>query len=135
MGLSLAFGGHLTHGSPVSISGKYFKAAPYYLDKNGLIDYGEVEKLALKEKPKIIVCGATAYPRIIDFKKFGEIADSIDAYLLADISHIAGLIVGGAHPNPVPFVHIMMTTTHKTLRGPRGAMIMVTEKGLKKIQN
>ena len=132
MGLSLAFGGHLTHGSPVSISGKYFKAVPYYLDKNGLIDYGEVEKLALKEKPKIIVCGATAYPRIIDFKKFGEIADSIDAYLLADISHIAGLIVGGAHPNPVPFVHIMMTTTHKTLRGPKGAMIMVTEKGLKK---
>lgn len=132
LGLSLAFGGHLTHGSPVSISGKYFKVVPYHLDKNGLIDYDEVEKLALKERPNIIVCGATAYPRIIDFKRFGEIADKVEAYLLADISHIAGLIVGGVHPSPVSYVHIVMTTTHKTLRGPRGAMIMVTEKGLKK---
>lgn len=132
LGLSLAFGGHLTHGSPVSISGKYFKAIPYYLDKNGLIDYDQVEKLALREKPNIIVCGATAYPRIIDFKRFGEIADKTGAYLLADVSHIAGLIAGGAHPSPVPYVHIVMTTTHKTLRGPRGALIMVTEKGFKK---
>ena len=135
MGLSLAFGGHLTHGSPVSISGKYYKVVPYHLDKNGLIDYDEVEKLALKEKPKIIVCGATAYPRIIDFKRFGKISDRVGAYLLADISHIAGLIVAGAHPSPVPYAHIVMTTTHKTLRGPRGAMIMVTEKGLKKDPN
>jgi len=132
MGLSLAFGGHLTHGSPVSISGKYFKVIPYFLDENGLIDYDEVEKLALKERPSIIVCGATAYPRIIDFKRFGEIADKVGAYLLADISHIAGLVVGGVHPSPVPYVHIVMTTTHKTLRGPRGAIVMVTEKGLKK---
>jgi len=132
MGLSLAFGGHLTHGSPVSISGKYYKVVPYHLDKNGLIDYDEVEKLALKEKPKIIVCGATAYPRIIDFKRFGKISDRVGAYLLADISHIAGLIVAGAHPSPVPYAHIVMTTTHKTLRGPRGAIIMVTGEGLKK---
>ncbi|MBI2031953.1 MAG: serine hydroxymethyltransferase [Candidatus Levybacteria bacterium] len=132
LGLSLAFGGHLTHGSPVSFSGKYFKIIPYNLDKNGLINYDEVEKLALKERPNIIVCGATAYPRIIDFKRFGEIADKVEAYLLADVSHIAGLIIGGTHPSPIPYVHIVMTTTHKTLRGPRGAMIMVTEKGLKK---
>ena len=132
LGLSLAFGGHLTHGSPVSISGKYFKVVPYYLNKYGLIDYDEVEKLAMKERPNIIVCGATAYPRIIDFKRFGEIADKIGAYLLADISHVAGLVVGGVHPSPVPFAHIVMTTTHKTLRGSRGAVIMVTEKGLKK---
>jgi len=132
MGLSLAFGGHLTHGSPVSFSGKYFTIVAYGLDKNGIIDYDEVERLALLEKPKIIVCGATAYPRIIDFKRFGEIADKVGAYLLADISHITGLVVGGIHPSPVPYAHIIMTTTHKTLRGPRGAMIMVTEKGLKK---
>lgn len=132
MGLSLAFGGHLTHGSPVSFSGKYFTIVSYGLDDQGIIDYDEAERLALKEKPKIIVCGATAYPRIIDFKRFGEIADKCGAYLLADISHIAGLIAGRAHPGPVPYVDIIMTTTHKTLRGPRGAMIMVTEKGLKK---
>lgn len=132
MGLSLAFGGHLTHGSPVSFSGKYFTIISYKLDNQGIIDYDEVERLAVKEKPKIIVCGATAYPRIIDFKRFGEIADKVGAYLLADISHITGLIVSGVHPSPVPYVHIIMTTTHKTLRGPRGAMIMVTEKGLKK---
>lgn len=132
MGLSLAFGGHLTHGSPVSFSGKYFTIVSYELDKNGFLDYEKIEKLALKEKPKIIVCGATAYPRIINFKKFGQIADKVNAYLLADISHIAGLVVAGVHPSPVPYVHIIMTTTHKTLRGPRGAMLMVTEKGLKK---
>jgi len=98
MGLSLAFGGHLTHGSPVSISGKYFKAIPYELSKDGTLDYGAIEKLAQKEKPKIIVCGFTAYPRIIDFKKFGQIADQVGAYLLADISHIAGLVATGVHP-------------------------------------
>lgn len=132
MGLSLAFGGHLTHGSPVSFSGKYFKIASYQLNEKGLLDYDEIEKLAVKEKPAIIVCGATAYPRVIDFKRFGKIADKVGAYLLADISHIAGLVAGGAHPSPVPHVHIVMTTTHKSLRGPRGAMLMVTGKGLKK---
>lgn len=132
MGLNLSFGGHLTHGAPVSFSGKYFKTVQYQLNEKGLLDYDEIEKLALSEKPKLIVCGATAYPRIIDFKKFGKIADKVGAYLLADISHISGLVVGGAHPSPVPYVHIVMTTTHKTLRGPRGAILMVTEKGLKK---
>lgn len=132
MGLSLAFGGHLTHGSPASFSGKYFKIVSYHLDKKGFIDYEEAERLALSERPKIIVCGATAYPRIIDFKRFGEIADKAGAYLLADISHITGLVVAGVHPSPVPYAHIIMTTTHKTLRGPRGAMLMVTEKGLTK---
>ncbi|MFH1833346.1 MAG: serine hydroxymethyltransferase [Candidatus Levyibacteriota bacterium] len=132
MGLSLAFGGHLTHGAPVSFSGKYFKTVQYQLGKDGLLDYDELEKLAVKEKPKIIVCGYTAYPRIINFKRFGQIADKVGAYLLADISHITGLIVAGVHPSPIPYAHIVMTTTHKTLRGPRGAMIMVTDKGLKK---
>ncbi len=132
MGLSLAFGGHLTHGAPVSISGKYFKTVPYEVVKNGYLDYDAIEKIAKDQKPKIIVCGYTAYPRTIDFAKFAKIADSCGAYLLADVSHIAGLIVAGAHPSPVPHAHIVMTTTHKTLRGPRGAMIMVTEKGLKK---
>lgn len=132
MGLSLAFGGHLTHGTPVSISGKYFKTVQYVLGKNGLLDYDDVERMAIKEQPKIIVCGFTAYPRIIDFKRFGEIADKVGAYLLADISHITGLIIAGVHPSPVDYVHIIMTTTHKTLRGPRGAILMVTEKGLKK---
>ena len=132
MGLSLAFGGHLTHGSPVSFSGKYFPIVSYKLNKNGLLDYDEIEHLALKERPKIIVCGATAYPRIIDFKRFSEIADKVGAYLLADISHITGLIIGEVHPSPVSYADIIMTTTHKTLRGPRGAILMVTEKGLKK---
>jgi len=132
MGLSLAFGGHLTHGSPVSFSGKYFKTAQYTLGKDGFLDYKAIEKLAVSEKPKIIVCGATAYPRIIDFKKFAQIAKKVNAYLLADISHIAGLIAGGVHPSPSEYADILMTTTHKTLRGPRGAMIMVTNKGIKK---
>lgn len=132
MGLSLAFGGHLTHGAPVSLSGKYFKAVQYQLDEKGFHDYDAIEKMAVREKPKILICGGTAIPRIINFARFGEIADKIGAYLLADISHITGLIVAGVHPSPVPYAHILMTTTHKTLRGPRGAMIMVTEKGLKK---
>jgi glycine hydroxymethyltransferase len=132
MGLSLAFGGHLTHGTSVSFSGKYFKTVSYNLGKDNMLDYDAIEKIALAEKPKMIICGATAYPRIIDFEKFGKIAQKSGAYLLADISHIAGLVVAGVHPSPVPFVDIVMTTTHKTLRGPRGALIMVTEKGLKK---
>src|SRR3989338_8805538 len=132
MGLSLAFGGHLTHGSPVSISGKYFKAVPYELGRDGKLDFNAIEKIAKRERPKIIVCGFTAYPRAFEFEKFGEIADSINAYLLADISHIAGLVATGAHESPVAYAHIVMTTTHKTLRGPRGAILMVTEKGFKK---
>lgn len=132
MGLSLSNGGHLTHGQPQSATGKFFKSTLYALDKNGKFDFEAIEKQALKEKPDIIVCGFTAYPRIIDFKKFSKIAEKVGAYLLADVSHIAGLIVGGAHPSPVPYVDIVTTTTHKTLRGPRGALIMVTKKGLKK---
>lgn len=132
MGLALAFGGHLTHGQPVSATGKFFKSVQYTLGKDGYLDFEAIEKQAEKEKPDIIVCGFTAYPRIIDFKRFAQIADKVGAYLMADISHIAGLIVAEVHPSPVPFAHIITTTTHKTLRGPRGAMIMVTEKGLKK---
>ena len=132
MGLSLAFGGHLTHGQPVSATGKFFKSVQYTLGKDGHLDYDAIEKQAEKEKPDIIVCGFTAYPRIIDFKRFAQIADKVGAYLMADIAHITGLIVAGVHPSPVPYAHIITTTTHKTLRGPRGAMIMVTEKGLKK---
>lgn len=132
MGLSLAFGGHLTHGQPQSASGKFFKSTLYTLGKDGTLDFDEIEKQALKEKPDIIVCGFTAYPRVIDFKRFGKIADKVGAYLLADVSHIAGLIAAGVHPSPVPYAHIVTTTTHKTLRGPRGALIMVTEKGIKK---
>lgn len=132
MGLALSSGGHLTHGSPVSFSGKYFKTVSFPVTKNGTLNYDEIEKLAVKEKPQIIVCGFTAYPQVIDFERFGKIADKVGAYLLADISHIAGLVVGGAHPSPVPHAHIVMTTTHKSLRGPRGAMLMVTQKGLDK---
>lgn len=132
MGLSLAFGGHLTHGSPVAFSGKYFKVIPYTLNKEGLLDYEVIEKIAVHQKPKLIICGYTAYPRTIDFKRFASIARRANAYLMADISHIAGLVVGGVHESPVQYAHIITTTTHKTLRGPRGALIMVTDKGLKK---
>ena len=132
MGLSLAFGGHLTHGAAHTFSSRFFTPVQYILGKDGVLDFDEIEKLAVKEKPKIIVCGFTAYPRIIDFKRFSEIAEKVGAYLLADISHITGLIIAGVHPSPVPYVDIIMTTTHKTLRGPRGALIMVTEKGLRK---
>ena len=133
MGLALPMGGHLTHGWKVNFSAKFFKSVQYGVDeKTHLLNYSEIEKLAKENKPKLIFVGATAYPRIFDWKKLGEIADSVGAYLAADIAHIAGLVAGGAHPSPVPFVHIVTTTTHKTLRGPRGGMIMVTEKGLKK---
>ncbi|MBI2049383.1 serine hydroxymethyltransferase [Candidatus Roizmanbacteria bacterium] len=135
MGLKLAFGGHITHGLPLSFSGRFFKSVQYELAKDGSLDFDAIEKLAIKAKPKLIICGFTAFPRIIDFKKFGQIADKVGAYLMADIAHIAGLVVAGAHPSPVPYVHIITTTTHKTLRGPRGALIMVTEKGLKKDPN
>lgn len=125
MGLELASGGHLTHGHPkITFSGKYFNSVQYKVKSDGWIDYQEVLKMALAEKPKIIVCGGTAYPRIWDFKKFGEIAKKCGAYLLADISHITGLIIGGVHPSPFPYADVVMTTTHKTLRGPRGAMLL-----------
>jgi glycine hydroxymethyltransferase len=132
MGLDLTHGGHVTHGWKTSVSGMLFNSIPYHVNKDGFIDFDELEMLAKKHKPTLIWCGFTAYPRIIDFKRFAEIADSVDAYLVADISHIAGLIVGGAHPSPVKYAHIITTTTHKTLRGPRGAMIMVTKKGIEK---
>lgn len=132
MGLSLAAGGHLTHGAKASFTGKLFRSVQYEVNKEGLIDYDHVRKLAMKEQPKLIIAGITAYPRIIDWKKFEEIANECGAYLMADISHIAGLVVTGVYPSPVPYAHIITTTTHKTLRGPRGAMILVTKSGLKK---
>jgi glycine hydroxymethyltransferase len=133
MGLKLSGGGHLTHGHPkVTFSGKYFDSVQYNVEPDGRIDYDKVARLAKLEKPKIIVAGTTAYPRTLDWEKFAGIAKSVDAFLMADISHIAGLVVAGVHPSPVPYVDVVMTTTHKTLRGPRGAIILVTETGLKK---
>jgi glycine hydroxymethyltransferase len=133
MGMALPMGGHLTHGFPLSFSGKFFKSVQYGLnEKTYEIDYAKVQEMARQHRPKLMWVGGSAYPRIIDFKKMGEIAESVGAYLAADIAHIAGLVAGGAHPSPVAYVHIVTTTTHKTLRGPRGALIMVTEKGLKK---
>lgn len=124
MGMNLAHGGHLTHGSPVNFSGQYFKIVPYGLTPQGYIDYDEVERLALEHKPRLIICGASAYPRTIDFKRFREIADKCGALLMADIAHIAGLVAAGLHPSPFPYVDVATTTTHKTLRGPRGGMIL-----------
>ena len=132
MGLDLPSGGHLTHGWKFSMTSQFWKSVPYHTTPEGLIDFEEVTRLAREHKPKLIWCGATAIPRTIDFTKFAEIADEVGAYLVADISHIAGLVVGGVHPSPVAHAHIVTTTTHKTLRGPRGAMILVTEKGLAK---
>jgi len=133
MGMALPMGGHLTHGWKVNFSAKFFNSVQYGVDeKTHLISYEEIEKLAKENKPKLIWVGATAYPRIFDWKRLGEIADSVGAYLAADIAHIAGLVTGNAHPSPVPYVHIVSTTTHKTLRGPRGGMILVTQKGLDK---
>lgn len=133
MGLALPHGGHLTHGWKVNFSAKYYNSVQYGVDeKTGLIDYEGMRQLVIEKKPKLIWVGATAYPQIFDWKRLREIAELCGAYLAADISHIAGLIVGGVHPSPTPFAHIITTTTHKTLRGPRGAMIMVTEEGIKK---
>jgi len=133
MGLKLSSGGHLTHGHPgITFSGKFFTSVQFGTDDDGIINYDEVEKLAKKEKPKLMIIGTTAYPLILDWERLGGIADSIGAWFVADISHIAGLILSGVYPSPVPFCHIVTTTTHKTLRGPRGAMIMVTKKGVKK---
>ncbi|MFH1105734.1 MAG: serine hydroxymethyltransferase, partial [Candidatus Aenigmatarchaeota archaeon] len=132
MGLNLPDGGHLTHGWKTSVSGMFYKSVPYHVKENGYIDMDEVRTLALSHKPKLIWVGATAYPREIDFAAFGKIADEVGAYLAADVSHITGLILAGVHQSPVDYAHIIMTTTHKTLRGPRGAMLLVTQKGLEK---
>lgn len=127
MGMSLDHGGHLTHGSHVNMSGKNYHCVPYGVNEQGVIDYDEVERIALECKPKLIVCGASAYAREIDFKRFREIADKVGAILMADVAHIAGLIVTGLHPNPFPHAHVVTTTTHKTLRGPRGGMILCNQ--------
>ena len=124
MGMSLDAGGHLSHGSPVNFSGKYFNCVSYGVDKNGYIDYDNILELAKQHKPKLIIAGASAYPRIIDFKKFREIADEVGAYLMVDMAHIAGLVAAGLHPSPFPYTDVVTTTTHKTLRGPRGGVIL-----------
>ena len=123
LGMDLSNGGHLSHGSPVNFSGMYFNVLGYGIDENGMINYDEVEKLAKEHKPKLIICGASNYSKIIDFKRFREIADSVGAYLLADIAHIAGLVAGGVHPSPAGYAQFVTTTTHKTLRGPRGGIV------------
>ena len=127
LGMDLSNGGHLSHGSPVNFSGMYFNVLGYGVDENGMINYDEVEKLAKEHKPKLIICGASNYSKIIDFKRFREIADSVGAYLLADIAHIAGLVAGGVHPSPAGYAQFVTTTTHKTLRGPRGGIVMCDE--------
>ncbi len=134
LGMNLSEGGHLTHGSPVNISGTYFNFTAYGVDeKTEVIDYEKVREIAIKEKPKLIVAGASAYPRIIDFKKFKEIADEVDAYLMVDMAHIAGLVAAGLHPSPVPYADFVTTTTHKTLRGPRGGAILCKKEFAKAI--
>lgn len=134
MGMNLAHGGHLTHGSPVNMSGKYFNIVPYGVDDNtGRIDYDKMEKLAKENKPKLIVAGASAYPRIIDFERMAGIAKEVGAYFMVDMAHIAGLVAAGLHPSPVPYADIVTTTTHKTLRGPRGGMILCKEEFAKAI--
>jgi glycine hydroxymethyltransferase len=133
MGLSLSSGGHLTHGHPnITFSGKFYKSVQFGLGSDARIDYESMRTLALEHKPKVIILGTTAYPFIIDWEKARQIADEVGAFLVADISHIVGLVIAGVHPSPMPFAHVVMTTTHKSLRGPRGAMIMVTHEGVKK---
>ena len=133
MGMNLQQGGHLSHGSPVNISGKYFNIVPYGVsDETEMIDYDEMRKIALECKPKLIVVGASAYSRVIDFPRCREIADEVGAYLMVDMAHIAGLIAAGVHPSPVPYAHVVTTTTHKTLRGPRGGMILTNDEELAK---
>ena len=133
MGMSLAHGGHLTHGSPVNISGMYYNFVSYGLDdETEMINYDEVEKLAKEHQPKLIVAGASAYPRIIDFKRMADIAHSVGAYFMVDMAHIAGLVAAGEHPSPVPYADVVTTTTHKTLRGPRGGMILTNDEELAK---
>ncbi len=133
LSMNLAHGGHLSHGSPVNMSGKYWNIVPYGVSEaDGRIDYDEVERLALECNPKLILAGASAYPRVIDFKRFKEIADKVGAYLMVDMAHIAGLVATGAHPSPVPYAHVTTTTTHKTLRGPRGGLILTNDEELAK---
>ena len=127
MGMNLDHGGHLTHGSPVNFSGSYFHVVPYGVNDEGFIDYDKVEEIALECKPKMIIAGASAYARTIDFKRFREIADKVDAVLMVDMAHIAGLVAAGLHPSPIPYAHVTTTTTHKTLRGPRGGMILSSQ--------
>ena len=132
MGMNLDHGGHLTHGSPVNISGKYFNIVSYGVNDEGVIDYDKVREIAVKEKPKMIIAGASAYARTIDFKKFREIADEVGAYLMVDMAHIAGLVAAGLHPSPIPYADVTTTTTHKTLRGPRGGLILCNQKAADK---
>lgn len=136
LGMNLSHGGHLTHGSPVNFSGKFFNVIPYGVNKETeTIDFDELERLAVQHKPKMIVAGASAYPRIIDFKEFRKVADKVGAYLMVDMAHFAGLVAAGYHPNPVPFAEFVTTTTHKTLRGPRGGMILCREEFTKAINS
>ena len=132
MGMNLDHGGHLTHGSPVNISGKYFKVVPYGVDDNGFLDYDRMRELALECKPKMIIAGASAYARTIVFKKFREAADEVGAVLMVDMAHIAGLVAAGLHPSPIPYADVVTTTTHKTLRGPRGGMILANKEAAEK---
>lgn len=132
MGMNLDHGGHLTHGSPVNISGKYFNVVSYGVNDEGVIDYDKIREIAVKEKPKMIIAGASAYARIIDFKKFREIADEVGAYLMVDMAHIAGLVAAGLHPSPIPYADVTTTTTHKTLRGPRGGLILCNQEAADK---
>lgn len=132
MGMNLDHGGHLTHGSPVNISGKYFNVVSYGVNDEGVIDYDKVREIAVKEKPKMIIAGASAYARTIDFKKFREIADEVGAYLMVDMAHIAGLVAAGLHPSPIPYADVTTTTTHKTLRGPRGGLILCNQEAADK---
>ena len=132
MGMNLDHGGHLTHGSPVNISGKYFNVVSYGVNDEGVIDYDKGREIAVKEKPKMIIAGASAYARIIDFKKFREIADEVGAYLMVDMAHIAGLVAAGLHPSPIPYADVTTTTTHKTLRGPRGGLILCNQEAADK---
>ena len=132
MGMNLDQGGHLTHGSPVNMSGKYFHVVPYGVDENGYLDYDEMRRLALECKPKMIIAGASAYARTIDFKKFREVADEVGAVLMVDMAHIAGLVAAGLHPSPIPYADVVTTTTHKTLRGPRGGMLLANKEAAEK---
>ena len=130
--MNLDHGGHLTHGSPVNISGKYFKIVPYGVNDEGFIDYDKLREIALECRPKMIIAGASAYARTIDFKKFREVADEVGAVLMVDMAHIAGLVATGLHPSPIPYADVVTTTTHKTLRGPRGGLILCNEEAAKK---
>ena len=132
MGMNLNHGGHLTHGSPVNFSGLYFNIVPYGVNDVGFIDYDEMERIAVENKPKLIIAGASAYGRTIDFKRFREVADKVGAYLMVDMAHIAGLVAAGLHPSPIPYADVVTTTTHKTLRGPRGGMILANKEAAEK---